>query len=118
MQLEKTVTRKEVNKKENAIIDTLMLTSEVCTQRSYIGLFEKMREYMPKYFGFEAVGVLLYDKDSNWLYTDPIASNEPDEQNGDKPKEKEEEPESEDDEDLDRGLTTNIRADLKEVIKK
>ncbi len=73
MQIEKTTTRREVNKKEKAIIDTLMLTSEVCTQRSYVGLFEKMREFMPKYFGFEAVGVLLYNKQSNWLYTDAIS---------------------------------------------
>lgn len=64
MQLAKTATRREVNKKEKNIIDTLMLTSEVCTQRSYVGLFEKMREYMPKYFGFEAVGILLYNKTS------------------------------------------------------
>lgn len=64
MQIEKTNTRKEVNKKEKAIIDTLMLTSEVCTQRSYVGLFEKMREFMPRYFGFEAVGILLFNKSS------------------------------------------------------
>jgi len=32
-----------------------------------------MREFMPKYFGFEGVGVLLYDNDKKgeWLFTDP-----------------------------------------------
>jgi len=64
MQLEKVAAKKEVNKKEQAIIDTLQLTSEVCTQRHFAGLFHKMREFMPKYFGFQGCGVLLYNKES------------------------------------------------------
>lgn len=101
MQLEKTAKLKEVNKKEKAIISTLELTSEVCTQRNFGGLLRKMRDYMPHYFGFEAVGVLLYDKKTNWLYTDPASgAREGDEANNG------EEGETED---LDQGLTTNMK---------
>lgn len=64
MQFEKTATRREVNQREKEVTDTLQLASEVCSQRNFTGLFHKMREFMPKYFGFEGVGVLLYDNDS------------------------------------------------------
>ena len=64
MQMEKIKTKQEVNKKEQAVIDTLQLTSEICTQRSFLGLFRKICEFVPKYFGFEAVGVLVYNPES------------------------------------------------------
>ena len=64
MQFEKTATKREVNLREKEVTDTLQLASEVCSQRNFTGLFHKMREFMPKYFGFEGVGVLLYDNDS------------------------------------------------------
>ena len=44
-------------------MDTLKLTSEICTQRHHEGLFRKMRENLPSFFGFEAVGVLMYNYD-------------------------------------------------------
>ena len=64
MQIEKMQSKKEANKREQAVIDTLELTSEICTQRNYSGLFRKMCEFMPNYFGFEAVGALILDKES------------------------------------------------------
>ena len=64
MQIEKIKTKQEVNKKEQAVIDTLQLTSEVCTQRSFSGLFRKICEFVPKYFGFEAVGALVFNFES------------------------------------------------------
>lgn len=63
MQIERSATRKEVNKKEQQVIDTLQLTSEICTQRDFTGLFAKMRDFMPNYFGFEAVGALILDQE-------------------------------------------------------
>jgi hypothetical protein len=30
-----------------------------------------MREFMPKYFGFEGVGVLIFDREKSLLFTDP-----------------------------------------------
>lgn len=65
------------------MVDTLRLTSEICTQRHHEGLFRKMKENLPEFFGFESVGVLIYNFKSkyhfeymifyiaNWLFTDP-----------------------------------------------
>ena len=64
MHIEKCATKHTITKREQSIIDTLNLTSEVCTQRSYRGMFEKMREHMPRYFGYEDVGILLLNKTS------------------------------------------------------
>lgn len=62
---------REVKAREKAVVDTLRLTSEICTQRHHEGLFRKMKENLPEFFGFESVGVLIYNFDSNWLFTDP-----------------------------------------------
>lgn len=70
--------RKALNRKEQAIIETLQLTSEICTQRHFSGLFKKMREFMPQYFGFQGCGVLLYDKDTHWFFTEPLIIGEDD----------------------------------------
>ncbi len=56
---------KEVRKREQQVVDTLQLTSEICTQRHHEGLFRKMRETLPAFFGFEAVGVLMYNFEQN-----------------------------------------------------
>ena len=50
--------------REKTVVDTLKLTSEICTQRHHDGLFKKMKEYLPEFFGFEAVGVLIYNFES------------------------------------------------------
>jgi len=73
MQIEKIKTKQEVNKKEQAVIDTLQLTSEVCTQRSFSGLFRKICEFVPKYFGFEAVGALVFKAETGQMFSDPAA---------------------------------------------
>ena len=46
------------------------MTSEICTQRHHEGLFRKMREHLPAIFGFEAVGVLMYNCETNQFFTD------------------------------------------------
>jgi hypothetical protein len=84
MRFERRVALREVRQKEQTVVDTLRLTSEICTQRHHEGLFRKMKENLPDFFGFEAVGVLIYNfksKDypfnlifiyiANWLFTDP-----------------------------------------------
>lgn len=30
-----------------------------------------MKENLPDFFGFESVGVLIYNFQTNWLFTDP-----------------------------------------------
>ena len=62
MQFEKNVLRREINLKDEAIIDTIQLTSEISTQQHFTGLFKAMREYVPKFFGFMGCGVLIYDR--------------------------------------------------------
>ena len=62
---------REVKSREKAVVDTLRLTSEICTQRHHEGLFRKMKENLPEFFGFESVGVLIYNFESSWLFTDP-----------------------------------------------
>ena len=61
MRFERRVALREVKQKEQAVVDTLRLTSEICTQRHHDGLFRKMRENLPEFFGFESVGVLIYN---------------------------------------------------------
>ena len=71
MRLERRFAMKEVKKREQQVVDTLKLTSEICTQRHHQGLFRKMRENLPGFFGFEAVGVLMYDFEKLAFFTDP-----------------------------------------------
>lgn len=105
MQFEKNVLRKEINTKDEQIIDTIQLTSEISNQQHFTGLFKAMREYVPKFFGYMGCGVLIYDRGQNTLFADPDfttlteaekAQNEtPDQLNSD-------------DEDIEIGLTNNI----------
>lgn len=55
--------------REKTVVDTLKLTSEICTQRHHDGLFKKMKENLPEFFGFEAVGVLIYNFESKLMVT-------------------------------------------------
>jgi hypothetical protein len=41
---------------------------------------------MPKYFGFEGAGVLLYDEKKEWFFTEPPAHEESDDENPKPPK--------------------------------
>lgn len=52
MQHEKIAMKKDLNKKEQAIIDTIALTSEISTQRHFKGLFKVIRDLLPKEFGY------------------------------------------------------------------
>ena len=74
MRLERRTALKEVKKREKQVVDTLQLTSEICTQRHHEGLFRKMRETLPAFFGFEAVGVLMYNFEQNQFFSDPDTS--------------------------------------------
>jgi len=65
MKLARRCALKEVKNREQEVVDALKLTSEICTQRHHEGLFRKMREHLPAIFGFEAVGVMMYNYESN-----------------------------------------------------
>lgn len=66
LRLERRVALREVKAREKAVVDTLRLTSEICTQRHHEGLFRKMKENLPEFFGFESVGVLIYNFESKY----------------------------------------------------
>jgi hypothetical protein len=76
MRLERRSALKEVKKREQQVVDTLQLTSEICTQRHHEGLFKKMRESLPSFFGFSAVGVLMYEFEQNYFFTDDPSKDE------------------------------------------
>lgn len=61
LRYERRLALREVKSREKAVVDTLRLTSEICTQRHHDGLFRKMKENLPEFFGFEAVGILIYN---------------------------------------------------------
>ena len=61
LRFERRLALREVKSREKAVVDTLRLTSEICTQRHHDGLFRKMKENLPDFFGFESVGVLIYN---------------------------------------------------------
>jgi hypothetical protein len=61
LRYERRLALREVKSRERAVVDTLRLTSEICTQRHHDGLFRKMKENLPDFFGFESVGVLIYN---------------------------------------------------------
>ena len=71
MRLERRNALQEVKRREQQVVDTLKLTSEICTQRHHEGLFRKMKECLPPFFGFQAVGVLMYNKKDNQFFSDP-----------------------------------------------
>ena len=71
MRLERRHALKEVRRREQQVVDTLRLTSEICTQRHHEGLFRKLKETLPGFFGFQAVGVLMHNKAENFFFSDP-----------------------------------------------
>ena len=74
MKFERKHSLNEVKKREQQVINTLRLTSEICPQRHHEGLFRKLRENLPSFFGFEAVGILMYDYKKDDFFTDPDIS--------------------------------------------
>tara|TARA_B110000285_G_scaffold197999_1_gene230098 strand:- start:435 stop:809 length:375 start_codon:yes stop_codon:yes gene_type:complete len=74
MRLDRKSSLKEVRQRERQVTDTLELASEICVQRHHVGLFRKMRENLPAFFGFEAVGILMYDFEKDQFFTDRDAA--------------------------------------------
>lgn len=70
MRLDRKSSLKEVKQRERQVTDTLELASDICVQRHHVGLFRKMRENLPAFFGFEAVGILIYDFERDQFFTD------------------------------------------------
>jgi hypothetical protein len=54
---------------EDEVVSTIELASSICTQRSFRDLMRNMRVALPKFFGFEGLGILLRDLKTDDLYT-------------------------------------------------
>ena len=76
MRLERRNALKEVKRREQQVVDTLKLTSEICTQRHHEGLFGRMKDNLPGFFGFQAVGVLMLNQKENYFFSDPDSAAE------------------------------------------
>lgn len=50
--------RKRIQKE---VVQTISAASIICTQRSYSDFIMNCREILPRYFGFEGIGILFRD---------------------------------------------------------
>lgn len=69
MKLDSLLLRIECEQKSKHLMDTLSLASKISTQRSFKSLIKVVKDLLPKYFGFESVGILLLDMKSHNLFT-------------------------------------------------
>ena len=66
-------------KTQKEVVSTIRAASIICTQRSYSDYIMNCREILPEYFGFEGVGILFRDQN-----TDNLFNIEENEEEGDK----------------------------------
>lgn len=69
MKLDKLIAEQEIVTKEEEVVNTIQLASSICTQRSYRDLLRVMKTALPKFFGFDALGILLRDAKTQELFT-------------------------------------------------
>jgi hypothetical protein len=69
MKIERMIAKKESQLRERNVIETLQLTSDICTQRNHKGLIIIMKNKLPKFMDFEAAGVLIYNKETDKLFS-------------------------------------------------
>lgn len=54
---------------QTEVLNTIELAGKICSQRNSNDLVKNMKEVLPKYFGFEAAGVLLRDVKTDFIFT-------------------------------------------------
>lgn len=69
MKIERMLAKKEAQVRERNVVETIQLTSDICTQRSHQGIIEKLKDKLPSFMEFDSVGVLLYDKNNDKLFS-------------------------------------------------
>ncbi|CAI2381202.1 unnamed protein product [Moneuplotes crassus] len=67
MKIERMLAKKESQMRERNVVDTLQLISDICTQRTHKGLIMKIKNKLPIFMGFQAAGILIYDKKEDKL---------------------------------------------------
>jgi hypothetical protein len=83
MKIERMLAKKDAQIRERNVVDTLQLTSDICTQRTHKGLILKMKSKLPKFMNFQAAGVLIYNEKEDKLVsvTDENKDDEESEEN-------------------------------------
>ena len=51
------------------MLKTIELAAGICSERNQNDLIKNMKEQLPKYFGFEAAGILLRDVKTDFIFT-------------------------------------------------
>ena len=69
VKMESIISNMKSEEKHSHLFDTLSLASRITTQRSYRSLITEIKLLLPRYFGFDSVGVLLLDTKTNDLFT-------------------------------------------------
>ncbi|TNV74045.1 hypothetical protein FGO68_gene12534 [Halteria grandinella] len=69
IKLDKLTTDQDYAVARKEVLDSIKLATMICTQRSFSELFDNMRQFIPKFFGFQSVGILLKDQQTNELFT-------------------------------------------------
>jgi hypothetical protein len=69
LKIDKLKTEAENRSARREVIDCINLSALICTQRTFSELFKNMRDFLPKFFGFESVGILLRDQQTQELFT-------------------------------------------------
>jgi len=65
MKLHQIMAHLDQKKTEREVIQTIKISSAICTQRSYADFILKCRKELPEFFGFEGIGILFRDTKSN-----------------------------------------------------
>lgn len=60
--------KKKLNMQEE-VLNTIELAAGICSERNQTDLVKSMKERLPKYFGFEAAGILLRDVKTDFIFT-------------------------------------------------
>ena len=53
---------------QKEVIETIKMTSIICTQRSYSDYVFNCKKILPDYFGFETIGILFRDQQDDYLF--------------------------------------------------
>ena len=69
MKLDKLIAEQEIGIRETEVINSITLASHIGCQRSYRDMLRAMRDALPKFFGFEGLGLLLRDTKTNELFS-------------------------------------------------
>ena len=69
IKMDQLVAVKNKTNMQEEVLKTIELAAGICSERNQIDLVKNMKEQLPKYFGFEAAGILLRDVKTDFIFT-------------------------------------------------